>query len=372
MAAQLDTTIRTITMQRNEQQAILTSLRESVIAVDSGEHVLFVNRAASALLGIDGNWAVGRLMQEVVRVGELQQFISTMLRSPAGAAQAEIRPVYNPTQVLQVTSTELRNATGARFGLLIVVNDVTRLRRLETIRREFVANVSHELKTPITAIKGFVETLADGGLADPDTARSFLARIAPQHRAAERDYRRLAAALAHRAGGRAGQHSAFRKRSLRRGGRRHRRHCAAGRRAPHHHRFRLRPRRVRARQSHAARTGRGQSARQRRQVQRPRLHRDAWNWRADGPDAAIHVRDRGMGVPPEHLARLFERFYRVDRARSRKLGGTGLGLAIVKHIVQAHAGRVTAQSTPGEGSTFSIFIPLGRREPAPAPSRREG
>ena len=270
-----------------------------------------------------------------------------------------------------MTSTELRNATGARFGLLIVVNDVTRLRRLETIRREFVANVSHELKTPITAIKGFVETLADGGIADPDTARQFLARI---HRNTERLNTIIDDLLLLSRVEQEGEQGNIPlvDSSL----------CAV---------------------VEGAIAGIAPLAAERNvtidftcpedvfaPVNPTLLEQAVVNLLdnavkysepgstvtvelgTDGNDVAIHVRDRGMGVPAEHLARLFERFYRVDKARSRKLGGTGLGLAIVKHIVQAHAGRVTAQSTPGQGSTFSIFLPSGRTRLTPIAAEESG
>ena len=355
MAGELDARIRTVTQQRNEQQAILASLREGVIALDNSERVLFVNRAAASLLALDPQRASGRLLQEVCRVSELHHFARGIVQGPPSPSESELH-LTSPAVVLQVRGAELCDAAGMRIGVLLVLHDVTHVRRLENLRRDFVANVSHELKTPITSIQGFIETLRENPQAPPETMREFLERIA---RNAERlnviveDLLTLS---------------------------RIEREDELGliQRAPHDLKS----------IAEAAVTALSEKAREREISIRlstgdamaavnPTLLEQAIVNLLDnavkysdpggvvnvdivqsGDEAAVHVRDQGCGITPEHLPRLFERFYRVDMARSRKLGGTGLGLAIVKHIAQAHGGRVAVESTPGRGSTFSIFLPL--------------
>jgi two-component system phosphate regulon sensor histidine kinase PhoR len=357
MAEELDIKIRTVTQQRNEQQAILASLREGVIALDNRERVLFVNRAAASLLALDPRRASGRLLQEVCRVSELHHFARSIVPGLPSPLESELRLTSPAPAILQVRGTELCDAAGTRIGVLLVLHDVTHVRRLENLRRDFVANVSHELKTPITSIQGFIETLREDPQAQPEAVREFLERIA---RNAERlnviveDLLTLS---------------------------RIEREDELGliQRAPHD----LRP------IAEAAVAAVNDKARAREiaihlsagevvmaSVNPTLLEQAIVNLLDNavkyseaggtvhveiarcGDEAAVHLRDQGCGIAAEHLPRLFERFYRVDMARSRRLGGTGLGLAIVKHIAQAHGGRVAVESAPGKGSTFSIFLPL--------------
>jgi two-component system phosphate regulon sensor histidine kinase PhoR len=187
MAAQVDEKIRTIKRQKNEQQAVLASMVEGVIAVDSGEYILNMNRAAAELMHVDMEDVRGRSIREVIRNVELQRFVRNALTSDQ-PVESDIFLRENGQKFLQAHGTVLHDAGGNHIGALIVLHDVTRLRRLENVRRDFVANVSHELRTPITSIKGFVETAFPGDCRPPG-------------RPSECDYRGPAQPFTHRARG---------------------------------------------------------------------------------------------------------------------------------------------------------------------------
>ncbi|MBE9550503.1 MAG: HAMP domain-containing protein, partial [Proteobacteria bacterium] len=176
MARQLHERINTIIGQRNEMEGVLCSMIEGVIAVDMDERVLSMNNAAARMFGCNPSEAQGRSIQEIVRNTVLRQFVTDTLSS-VKPVERDVVLSSNGDLFLSGHGTLLQDAQGKQIGALIVLNDVTRLRRLEEIRRDFVANVSHEIKTPITAIKGFVETLREGAVKNPDDAERFLGII---------------------------------------------------------------------------------------------------------------------------------------------------------------------------------------------------
>ena len=356
MAAQLERQIRVVTQQRNEQEAILSSMQEGVLALDPQAHVIALNPAAEALLSVPASQARGRTVQEVIRNVGLQRLLTDAV-SKAEPTTGEIVLRGEEERFVQVTATALRDAAGHDLGILVVLNDITQLRRLENIRRDFVANVSHELKTPITSIKGFVETLRDGALADLPQAERFLeivgrhadrlnaiiedllslSRLEQTNQAAEiaRPQVQLspiikAAVLDCSAKAAARQITILPS-------------CDAGlfvkAKAPLLEQAIVNLLDNAISYSNPAGT--------------------VWltAWKSDR-EVHIDVRDEGIGIAPEHVSRIFERFYRTDRARDRASGGTGLGLAIVKHIVQIHEGQVDVTSKVGQGSTFSLCLPL--------------
>ena len=357
MAGQLDERLRTVSRQHNELNAILASMTEGVIAVDAGYRIMKLNAAAARMLEIQEGEAQGRTLLDVIRNLALQEMAMSALASPDGCEGDVTLHQDTGDRYLQARGAMLRDAGGNRIGAVVVLNDVTRLRRLENLRREFVANVSHELRTPITSIHGFVETLQDGALEDPVAARRFLEIIAGQAERlgaiiedllllskAERDAE--LGALAPEWCGVAGlvqtavQTCAHKQEEKR---------ITVTIDCPEGLQVRAQPNLL-------------------RQVVVNLLENALTYSPAGGTvviaaasDAAgrvhLRVRDHGCGIAPEHHARIFERFYRVDKARSRESGGTGLGLAIVKHIMQAHGGQVTVDSTPGQGSTFTVTLP---------------
>jgi two-component system phosphate regulon sensor histidine kinase PhoR len=355
MAYELDTRIREITRQRNEREAILSSMREGVLAVDADERILMVNQACERMLGVVAAAAVGRLVQEVLRRPDLQQCIHEALSGEAGPTHERVLE-WSEGRRIHIASTPLRDEEGAENGVLIVLNDVTRLHELENIRRQFAANVSHELRTPITSIKGFIETLRDGAIDDPENAGRFLEIIARQANRLEAIIEDL---LALSRIERDSENAGIQLQPLPLG--------PILEEVALHYRPLCEERGLTLELAadpdlRARANGRllGQAVgnlvdnaiKYSREGRPIRIQA-----RAEGDQTRIDVIDMGCGIPAQHLPRIFERFYRVDAARSRDLGGTGLGLAIVKHIVQTHGGRITVESRPDEGSIFTIWLP---------------
>jgi two-component system phosphate regulon sensor histidine kinase PhoR len=356
MAGRLEDRIETVERQRNEQEAIFTGMVEGLIVVDEREKVVRINPAAAKFLGVETGEAEGRLIQEVVRNPYLQKFVQKTLGSALTVEEDFTLRNDRGELYVQAHGVQLLKADGSLRGGVIVLNDVTRLRKLENLRKDFVANVSHELRTPITSIKGFVETLLDGALRDPVDAAHFMKIIGRQ---AERMDHIIEDLLL----------------------------LSGVERGLEESNVRVERKKIAEIISDAVEVCE-YKAREKKikvsvdcspdieaMVNEPLLEQAVVNLLDNaikysdegGPveiaaslhsgEIAISVRDEGCGIDREDIPRLFERFYRVDKARSRKLGGTGLGLAIVKHIMQAHGGSVTVASAPGEGSTFTLHLP---------------
>jgi two-component system, OmpR family, phosphate regulon sensor histidine kinase PhoR len=355
MAQEIQQRMSSMQAQRNELEAVLSSMVEGVFGVDRDERIVGMNQAASRILGCDANQAKGRSVQEAVRNPGLQRFIK---RALSGGELLEEDIVFYGVeeQVLNTHATPLRAADGGHSGVLIVLHDVTRLRNLENIRKDFVANASHEIKTPITAIKGFVETLRDGAAESPQETERFL-EIIQKHverlEALVEDLLRLSRI----------EKEAEREEIV----------------------MEVRPLRDVLSAALQLCQGKASAKDARLELTCPEdlmarinpalleqalvnLLDNAMAYSEEGrpvrvtareaeKEILIQVQDEGCGIAKVHLARLFERFYRVDRARSRKLGGTGLGLSIVKHIMEAHGGRVSVESEPGKGSIFTLHLP---------------
>ncbi len=362
MAHQLADTIGSITTQRNELEKILAGMVEGVIVVDADRRIRSMNRAAADMFGLPTVRSSAtedepqlRTVLDLLRSTDLDAVAEKVLAT--GIPTEDTITIYGKrTLHVQLHGTSL--TTDAGTGALLVLNDITRLRRLEEVRQDFVANVSHELKTPITTILGFVETLRDGAF-DGESAPRFLEIV---HSNAIRlslivedllSLSRLEAldttvplepCLVRE----------IVEKSV----------DACSRPA--------REKRIDVREIH---TGANHA-----EVNRVLLEQALINLvdnaikyspvgstvelktEIDEKSLRLIVRDHGYGVPRKDLPRIFERFYRVDRARSREMGGTGLGLAIVKHIAIAHRGTVDVESREGHGSTFTIEIPRAARD----------
>jgi len=356
MAAQLDDRIRTVLGQRNEFEAVLSSMVEGVLAVDTKERLISMNIAAGRWFQTDPVEAVGKSLPAVIRNTGLLRFAEKTLLSDE-PVEGDLLLFGEEERSLQAHGATLKDAQGHRIGAVIVLNDITKIRRLEKVRRDFVANVSHELKTPITGIKGAVETLQEGAASAPEDSSRFLAMIARQAgrlNAIIEDL--LLLARVEQEGERAQiELSSVSVNPVL---------DAAVQSCSHLSREKGVPIEVECEDDLRAR------------IDPPLLEQAVVNLidnavKYSEPGGVVEVRgihldgkvgirveDHGIGIEKEHLERVFERFYRVDKARSRKLGGTGLGLAIVKHIVRAHGGTVESKSTPGTGSVFTILLEI--------------
>ncbi len=357
MAGQLHDRIVQLQANQHEHEAILQSMNSGVIALDLDQRVVRLNRSASEMLGshVEG-LTKGRLLQEVVRNDGLNRFVQSAMHEHA-RQPAEFRLRSDPETIVQAMSSPLTDAEGRRVGILIVLNDVTAIRRLESLRSDFAANVSHELRTPITNIKGYVETMLEVGVDDAEQAQRFLDII-------KRNSDRLAAIV----------EDILSLAWLEQPGTRQSLEREPTLLAPVIKSVVTQFENA----AHAKRITLNTNVPDDLQVlmNRQLIEQAIANYasnaikysppdttititairRSDQDEIEIAVADQGPGIPREHLPRIFERFYRVDKARSRELGGTGLGLAIVKHIALVHGGRVDVHSTVGQGSIFRLIL----------------
>jgi len=341
----------------------MDSMREAVVVIDSAMRVVALNNSARDVFRDDGGSPLSpRRLSDLTRNPAIYSaFAAAVARGERAEVKVETaregeRRTYDlhvaPLRQREVVyGSDVRGAVGVFF-------DITRLERLELVRQEFLSNVSHELRTPLTAIIAFVETLEDGALDEPENARRFLSAV---RRNAER-MRDLINDILELSAIEAGTVPVEP---------RHMRlsplvaECFTALAAP------AADRNVTLRSEVGSDVFVYADARRLEQMltnlvdNAVKFNREGGEVRVsherEGGRDRVHITDTGEGIPPEHLPRIFERFYRVDRARSREMGGTGLGLAIVKHLARTHGGEATVRSTPGQGSTFTVELPAAAK-----------
>ena len=353
VAVQYDRTIRLLTEERNRSDTILRSMVEGVAVIEPEQKIAFCNDAFCQALGLQGIPCAGRLLVEVTRQSGLLEIVQqTLATRHEMTSESEMNTV--PPRVFSVTAAPVQMSKTT--GVVLVLHDITDLRKLERMRRDFVANVSHEFKTPLTAIQGFAETLLEGALEDKENSRRFLEII--------RDHALRLSRVT----------SDLLKLSMIEAGRLELEKCPlvvkdlveacvetlqmkAGRKqlsitaecAPD-----LSPIQADASRLREALLNLLDNAVQ----YTPPGGRIVARANLAGKEMVIAVSDNGIGIPKADQKRIFERFYRVDDARSREAGGTGLGLAITRHLIEAHGGRIEVESEVGRGSTFSLIVPV--------------
>lgn len=354
MSDQLRGRIQTITDDRNKLLAVLGSMVEGVIAVDRDERILHVNAVAGRLLRIPAIQSEGRPVWEVMRIPDVSEIISATLTENAEQNREILLREGGQDQIIEMYSAPILGSGSEIKGAVVVLHDVTKLRRLEGIRREFVANVSHELKTPLTVIRGFLETLIDDPNIDDATRAGFLERMGVQSD-------RLSAivgdllTLSRVESGEEALH--LEPVDLTRVAR-----MSAQALAPTAERKKI----ALDVRSNDGISILGDEHHLRLMLDNlldnavkytPEGGRVTLTVSTEGKEARVEVRDTGIGIEPIHRERIFERFYRVDKGRSREMGGTGLGLSIVKHVVLAHGGEIRVESMLGKGTSFQVTLP---------------
>ncbi|MED2007792.1 ATP-binding protein [Brevibacillus borstelensis] len=355
MASSLEQQMYEISENQQRLSGVLTNMTSGVIFISEQRRIMLVNPAVERLLGTSANDLIGKLHIEAGKSFGLSQYIDRCLDRGEKFRQ-EVHIYYPQERILEVNFAPYINFKGEAKGVVVVLHDFTEVRRLEKMRSDFVANVSHELRTPITSIKGFTETLLDGAMQDEETCRNFLQIISDE---SERLYRMIRDIL---------DLSKIEQK-----------------------RISLNLVQVNVQDLISSTVALLQDQAQRKQISitlpkaEPRItlttDKDCLQQiilnlvtnavvytpeggaitlelRQDSRHVQIQVTDTGIGIPEQDLPRIFERFYRVDKARSRDSGGTGLGLAIVKHLVESLHGQITVKSVEGKGSTFTVTLPI--------------
>lgn len=350
MARELCGKMKDITDRKNELAAILSGMTEGVIVLDRDRHVLDINPAAERLFLIPREEGIKKSLLELCRNTELDHFAEAVFKEK-NPLEIELL-LEGPRKIyLQVHGTRL-----LRNQAVLVLNNITKNKHLEDIRKDFVANVSHELKTPVTSIKGFIETLLDGAMKDPVLTERFLKILGKQANqiAAIIDDLLILSRIEQSEKTGISQEACNLMDIMANAAEALKERCIKKRidivfKIPGT--LIIKANAVLLEQALINLLDNGIKY-------SPEDTEITVKAEKEKGRIKIEVIDQGQGIPPSDLPRIFERFYRVDKGRSRDMGGTGLGLSIVKHIVLAHGGDIFVESLPGRGSTFRIFLPL--------------
>ncbi len=355
MAEQLKKRLEQVSVEKKKRDAIFASMTEGVIALDLSGNILDINRAAIQILELPSN-ATGLSFYSLARNDALQSVVEKIIKDKE-LVKRELTLHTIQERHVRVCGTVL-SSKGTIFGVVIVLSDITQVKKLENFRHDFIADVSHEIKTPLTAIRGAVETLAEGAIKEPENAPRFM-KIITKHsdrlNSLVHDILSLSS-LELKTGANERDFANLKISSLINTA------CEICQERANNKDIQLK---VSLKNKIYQIKGDCQLLEQ----ALINLIDNAIKYSEQGGHieiavvkeadyVMIKVKDHGIGIATKHLARLFERFYRVDKARSRKLGGTGLGLAIVKHIAQLHNGSISVESELGKGSTFTLRLPI--------------
>ena len=366
MADSLQEQMKRIRQKEGQLESVLDNMINGIVMIDRKGRILLLNRMAEEVLGFSARELVGRHYAEAKQQYELSQIIDEGL-ARRQHLHDEITFYFPEERLVEINLVPVFLSAEEFAGVLLVLQDVSAIRRLERMRSEFVANVSHELKTPIAAVKGFAETLLGGAVDDPDTARSFLQIIYDESERLNRligDILELSKVESRRVPLQFSpvELGSFMEKTV---------ELLASGAARKNIRLacvvengiyveadedRLRQIVMNLLSNGINYTPEGGSVTLK--VEPVQSGRSAAGADGDYDHVRIWITDTGIGIPKKDLPRIFERFYRVDKARSRGSGGTGLGLSIVKHLVELHKGTITVESTVGVGSTFLIELPV--------------
>jgi len=348
--------VETTAADRNRLQAILAGIVEGVIAVDDRERVVHMNGAAGRIFGVLPEESRNKPVWETVRIRDFCETITRTLREKR-VEKAELRFQASPNEkVVEMNASPLTGEDGMVSGVVAVLHDVSELKKLERVRRDFIANVSHELKTPITAVRGLIETVIDDKEMSGNQREQFLgkiknqserlssivtdlltlSRIESQAGALDVGLLDLCGVVATSVNSLLSTAEAGKKIII----------------------SELSDKPVKVIGDREALGEVVNNLLVNALKYSPENGEVRIILTCNDRHAFLEVRDNGIGIEPRHLDRIFERFYRVDKARSREVGGTGLGLAIVRHIAIAHGGKVDVESAPGKGSVFRVTLPL--------------
>ena len=343
-----------VTLQKQaEQQALFNSMTEGVLVLDANGRIQLANQSLLRLFRLSRD-VRGQTIMEAFRLQELAEIIRRLHRERV-VSGVELELPGMDERWLQVNAAAVLDPEGAQHGAILVFHDLTRLRQLENTRQEFVANVSHELRTPLSLIKGFVETLLEGAKNDPELSTRFLQTIEKHTDRLTYLIEDLLTISRLESGGEVMNLQQLDLRDV------------VGR-VLDDLQSRAAEKQITVENAVPEKLSACADADRLQQVLFNLIENGIKYGRDNGrviigardgtgEKVEVSVKDDGPGIPEEFRERVFERFYRVDRARSRETGGTGLGLAIVKHIVQAHGGEVWVKSELGDGATFFFTLP---------------
>ncbi len=348
----LEEKVRRLENENIKMQAILNSMVEGVVAVDKETRILSINPTIEKIFDIQATDVKGKFFLEAIRNNDLSELLNNVLEKREFVSK-ELSLVWPVQKVFQVNASPIFERETVS-GCLLVIHDITEIRRLERMRSDFVANVSHELKTPLTSIKGFVETLLEGALDDKENSRDFL-KIIQEHTNRLDNLINDLLALSYLES----RQAELKKEQLNLQELTDK--VLAG------FKSQLKKRQIEARNNLPLKCFIRADKDRMEQVLTNLIDNaikfnkeKGWiniDFQETAHSKKILVEDSGIGIPEKDIPRIFERFYRVEKARSRELGGTGLGLSIVKHIIELYAGSVGVESTEGLGSRFWFSLP---------------